>query len=44
VQAFIRNLEDTLVLTNADQGGPYGATRYQFAAPQTYGVRLQVNW
>jgi iron complex outermembrane receptor protein len=44
VQAYVRNVENTLVLTNADQGGPYAATRYQFGAPRTFGLRLQVNW
>ena len=44
VQGFVRNLENTVVLTNADQGGPYAATRYQFGAPRTFGARLQYNW
>lgn len=43
-QAYVRNAGNTVVLSNADQGGPYGATRYQFGAPRTMGVRLQTTW
>jgi iron complex outermembrane receptor protein len=44
VQAFVRNIGDTVVLTAADQGGPYGSLRYQFGAPRTFGVRLQADF
>jgi len=44
VQGYVRNLENSVILTNADNGGPYNAVRYQFAAPRTFGARVQYNW
>lgn len=44
VQAFVRNIGDTVVLTAADQGGPYGSLRYQFGAPRTFGIRVQADF
>lgn len=44
VQAFVRNIGDKVVLTAADQGGPYGSMRYQFGAPRTFGVRMQADF
>jgi iron complex outermembrane receptor protein len=46
LQAYVRNIEDSLVLTNsADASSTTFLTyRYQFAAPRTFGTRLTVNW
>jgi len=46
LQGYVRNLEDSLILTNsADASSTAFLTyRYQFAAPRTYGVRWTMNW
>ncbi len=44
VQAYIRNIEDTDVITYASASGLWGAYNYTFAAPRTYGVNFTVNW
>lgn len=45
VQGFVRNIENRVVLTNADSSAAvYGATRYQYAAPRTFGGRLRFDW
>ncbi|AOR80203.1 TonB-dependent receptor [Novosphingobium resinovorum] len=44
VQAYVRNLENSVVLTEAAQSGLYGAIRSQYAPPRTYGVRATFRW
>lgn len=44
VQAFVRNLENSVVLTEAAQNGLYGAIRSQYAPPRTYGARVTYRW
>lgn len=45
IQGYVRNLENEVVLTNADSSAAvYGATRYQYAAPRTYGARIRYDW
>jgi iron complex outermembrane receptor protein len=46
VQAFVRNIEDKLILASAADPSvqTYLAYRYQFQAPRTYGVRLTYDW
>lgn len=44
VQAYVRNLENAVVLTEAAQSGLYGAIRSQYAPPRTYGARVTYRW
>ncbi|OAN56531.1 TonB-dependent receptor [Sphingobium sp. TCM1] len=44
VQVYVRNLENSVVLTEASQSGLYGAIRSQYAPPRTYGARLTFRW
>ncbi|MBX7133539.1 MAG: TonB-dependent receptor, partial [Fimbriimonadaceae bacterium] len=44
VQAYARNLTNTVVLTGANIGSFTGTNMYQFAAPRTYGVRLSTKF
>lgn len=44
VQAFGRNLTNTVVLTGANIGSFSGTNIYQFGAPRTYGVRIQASY
>ncbi|WP_375194281.1 TonB-dependent receptor [Sphingobium sp.] len=44
IQAYVRNLENSVVLTEAAQSGLYGAIRSQYAPPRTYGARLTFRW
>ncbi|EJU08926.1 TonB-dependent receptor [Sphingomonas sp. LH128] len=41
LQAYVRNLTNSVILTGASIGSFTGTNFYQFAAPRTYGVRLQ---
>ena len=41
LQAYGRNLTNSVILTGASIGSFTGTNFYQFAAPRTYGVRLQ---
>jgi iron complex outermembrane receptor protein len=42
VQAYVRNIEDTKVITVANAN--FGAYNYAFSAPRTFGTKLSVNW
>jgi iron complex outermembrane receptor protein len=42
LQAYVRNLEDTRVITAANAN--FGAYNFAFAAPRTFGMKLIVNW
>ncbi|MYM89344.1 TonB-dependent receptor [Rugamonas sp. FT82W] len=42
VQAYVRNIEDTRVITVANAN--FGAYNYAFSAPRTFGTKLSVNW
>lgn len=44
VDAYVRNLEDEAILTQAEEQSLYGNYIYQFADPRTAGVRFKVNW
>jgi len=44
VQAYVRNLENSVVISNANQSALYGGVQYQYDAPRTYGARLTYNW
>ncbi|WP_159874321.1 TonB-dependent receptor [Novosphingobium sp. 9U] len=44
IQGYVRNLENSVVLTEAAQSGLYGAIRSQYAPPRTYGVRATFRW
>ncbi|WP_068085289.1 TonB-dependent receptor [Novosphingobium rosa] len=43
-QAYVHNLENSVVITNAAASATYGGVLYQFDAPRTYGARLTYNW
>lgn len=40
LQAYVRNIENKVVISNAEQSALYGGVRYQYDAPRTYGARL----
>ena len=44
VQAYVRNATNSVSLSGASIGSFSGTNIYQFAAPRTYGVRLQANF
>ena len=45
IQAYVRNLENSVVLTEASLNtGIYSAIRSQYAPPRTYGVRATYRW
>ncbi|WP_404476666.1 TonB-dependent receptor [Novosphingobium sp. BL-52-GroH] len=44
VEAFVRNIEDKVVLTAAQEQSLVQAYVYQFADPRTYGVRFRMNF
>lgn len=44
IEAYVRNVENTVVITDASQSGVYGAVLYQYDPPRTYGLRAQFNW
>jgi iron complex outermembrane receptor protein len=44
VQAYVRNIENSVVISDASQSGVYDAVLYQFDPPRTYGVQAQFNW
>lgn len=44
IQGYVRNLENSVVLTEAAQSGLYNAIRSTYAPPRTYGVRLNYKW
>ncbi len=44
IQAFVRNLTNSVVLTAANTSFANGTLIYQFGAPRTYGVRLSANF
>ncbi len=44
VQAFVRNLTNSVVVTAANTSFANGTLQYQFGAPRTYGIRLQANF
>ncbi|MBC2666709.1 TonB-dependent receptor [Novosphingobium flavum] len=44
LQAYVRNLTNQVVVTSANIGSFTGTNLYQFAAPRTFGGRLQVNF
>ena len=44
VQAYGRNLEDSVVINWAAATGLWGTYTYSLAAPRTYGIRLTMNW
>ncbi len=44
IQGYIRNLENTRILTSANGSDFWGTYTFSFADPRTYGVRLSVNW
>jgi len=46
LEGYVRNIENTLVLSNAQNpaSSTYLAYRYQYQAPRTMGVKLTVNW
>lgn len=44
IQGYVRNLENSVVLTEAAQSGLYNAIRSTYAPPRTYGARLNYKW
>jgi len=44
ITAFVRNLENSVVFTNAQENTFANAYSYAFYAPRTYGLRLQTKW
>jgi len=44
VSAYVHNLENAVVITDASESALYGAVLYQFDAPRTYGMRVQFDW
>ncbi|WP_136162660.1 TonB-dependent receptor [Sphingomonas flavalba] len=45
LEAYVRNLEDKLILAYADvTGSTWGTYRYTYQAPRTFGARLTVNF
>lgn len=44
LQLYARNLTDKVALTSAAIGGFTGTNIYQYAAPRTFGARVQVNF
>lgn len=44
LQFYIRNIENTVVISNAEQSALYGGVRYQYDAPRTFGVRLNYDF
>ncbi|WP_343611047.1 TonB-dependent receptor [Novosphingobium sp.] len=42
LQAYVRNLENAVVITTANAS--FGAYNYALAAPRTYGIKLTYNW
>ncbi len=44
IQAYVRNIENTVVISNAEQSALYAGVRYQYDAPRTYGARLLFNF
>ena len=45
IQAYVRNIENSVVLTEASLNtGIYSAIRSQYAPPRTYGVRATYRW
>jgi len=44
VEAYGRNLENKAVVINAQENGLWSTYNYQFAAPRTYGMQVNLNW
>lgn len=44
LQAYVRNLEDSIVFNSAGASGLFGAYTYQLAPPRTYGARFTYNF
>lgn len=44
IQAYVRNIENKVVISNAEQSALYGGVRYQYDAPRTYGVRVLLDF
>ncbi|HVW70737.1 MAG TPA: TonB-dependent receptor [Steroidobacteraceae bacterium] len=44
IEAFGKNLENRLIIINAEENGLWGDYNYQFADPRTYGVRATVHF
>ncbi len=44
VEGFVRNIEDKVILTAAQEQSLVQAYIYQFADPRTYGVRFRMNF
>lgn len=44
VEAYVRNIEDEVILTSAQEQSLVQAYVYQFADPRTYGVRFRMNF
>ncbi|WP_454887538.1 TonB-dependent receptor [Sphingomonas oryzagri] len=43
-EAFVRNLENAVVITNANVSTTYGSILYQFDPPRTYGARVRYDF
>ena len=44
VTAYVKNLENRTVLSDAEQSQYAAAYAYEFYPPRTYGLRIQYNW
>ena len=44
VTAFVKNLEDSVVFSDAEESQYALAYTYAYFPPRTYGVRVQYNW
>ena len=44
LQAYVHNVSDTVVLTNAARNYNSNFNTYQFAPPRTYGIKLSVHY
>jgi iron complex outermembrane receptor protein len=44
ISAYVRNLEDSTILTNSTEAGYAGGYLVQFAEPRTFGFRVAYHW